>query len=159
MRNILYIIGLAICLASCGNLEIMSTISNYDAVANQVELGDPKDKVLSILLPTQDGLSKSYSKSPEKFTSNGKQVEIYFFRSSWQSDGLTTDDEFTPYTFIDEKLVAIGWAALGGPKTQGQVVPSIGSPPSNTNSDRINQQILNHGAGGCTPNFVTGGCL
>ena len=24
---------------------------------------------------------------------------------------------------------------------------------------RIQRQILNHGAGGCTPNFATGGCL
>ncbi len=26
-------------------------------------------------------------------------------------------------------------------------------------NDRIRRQILNHGAGGCTPNFATGGCL
>ena len=25
--------------------------------------------------------------------------------------------------------------------------------------DRRQKQILNHGAGGCTPNFATGGCL
>ena len=25
--------------------------------------------------------------------------------------------------------------------------------------DRTTRQILNHGAGGCTPNFATGGCL
>ena len=25
--------------------------------------------------------------------------------------------------------------------------------------DRRQRQILNHGAGGCTPNFATGGCL
>lgn len=27
------------------------------------------------------------------------------------------------------------------------------------NQDRRQKQILNHGAGGCTPNFATGGCL
>lgn len=27
------------------------------------------------------------------------------------------------------------------------------------NQDRQQKQILNHGAGGCTPNFATGGCL
>lgn len=26
-------------------------------------------------------------------------------------------------------------------------------------NDRTRRQILNHGAGGCTPNFSTGGCL
>jgi hypothetical protein len=25
--------------------------------------------------------------------------------------------------------------------------------------DKRQKQILNHGAGGCTPNFATGGCL
>ena len=156
MRINLYIIGLSIWLAGCVSQEIASTIGNYNAVATQVELGDAKDKVLSILSPTQDGLRKEFRKSPEKFINEGKQVDIYFFRSSWQRDGLTTDDEFTPYIFIDEKLVGIGWASLGGPKTQGQAL-------SNTNNanrtNRVNQQILNHGAGGCTPNFATGGCL
>tara|TARA_B110000967_G_C18793505_1_gene514556 strand:+ start:202 stop:375 length:174 start_codon:yes stop_codon:yes gene_type:complete len=27
------------------------------------------------------------------------------------------------------------------------------------NDNTIDNQIINHGAGGCTPNFVTGGCL
>jgi len=30
---------------------------------------------------------------------------------------------------------------------------------SSIEQNRVNQQILNHGAGGCTPNFSTGGCL
>ena len=50
-------------------------------------------------------------------------IEILYFRSGWQSDGITTDDEFTPYVFNDDVLVAIGWATLDGPKTQGQSRP------------------------------------
>ena len=88
---------------------------------------------------------------------NGNLVEIYFFRSAWQSDGLTTDDEFTPYVFKDGKLVAIGWTSIGGIKSQGQASPARNTSP--TSSERRRQQILNHGAGGCTPNFATGGCL
>jgi hypothetical protein len=30
-----------------------------------------------------------------------------------------TDDEFTPYVFADNTLVAIGWTVLGGPITSG----------------------------------------
>jgi len=41
-------------------------------------------------------------------------------RSARQPDGLTTDDEFTPYIFNDERLVRIGWQVLGGPKALGQ---------------------------------------
>jgi len=50
-------------------------------------------------------------------------VEIYFMRSGWQPDGLTTDDEFTPYIFHDGKLVGIGWSMIGGSKSQGQAQP------------------------------------
>ena len=153
----IYLIIFSILISGCiPQLEIKSAISKYDAVANQIELGDSKEKVLSILSPTQSELSKSYRKSPEKFMNNGKKIDIYFFRSAWQSDGLTTDDEFTPYTFSDGKLIAIGWAAIGGSKTQGQAAPTtVYTQPSNN----ANQQIINHGAGGCTPNFSTGGCL
>jgi hypothetical protein len=51
-------------------------------------------------------------------------------RTGWVSDGLTTDDEFTPYVFTDEVLTSIGWVALGGPKTTAS--PSS-SPSRSTN--------------------------
>lgn len=155
MKIVVLIISFAFMTGCIPQLEIKDAINKYDAAANQIELGDSKDKVLSILEPTQSDLGKSYKKSPEKYLNDGKKIDIYFFRSAWQSDGLTTDDEFTPYTFVDGKLVAIGWAAIGGAKTQGQSSPTtVYTQPNNTN-----QQILNHGAGGCTPNFSTGGCL
>jgi len=57
------------------------------------------------------------------YKKEGVLVEILYFRSGWQSDGLTTDDEFTPYLFNDGKLVAVGWAVLGGAKSHGQTTP------------------------------------
>jgi len=50
-------------------------------------------------------------------------VEILYYRSGWQRDGIVTDDEFTPYIFNDGVLVAIGWTTLGGPKTQALALP------------------------------------
>ena len=41
-------------------------------------------------------------------------------RSARIPDGKANDDEFTPYTFIDGKLAAVGWHALGGPRTAGE---------------------------------------
>jgi len=38
-------------------------------------------------------------------------------------DGMKTDDEFTPYLFIDGRLVGVGWAIVGGPRTKGQGPP------------------------------------
>ncbi len=110
----------ALVFTGCVGMQIDSAISKYDAVADQVELGDNKDKVLTILLPTQKDLDNSIRKRPEKYIKEGVKVEIYYMRSARQPDGLTTDDEFVPYLFNDGKLVGVGWQVLGGPKTQGQ---------------------------------------
>ena len=107
-------------LTGCVGMQIDGAISKYEAVADRVELGDGKEKVLAILQPTQDGVPKSSRKNPEKYIKEGVKVEIYYMRSARQPDGLTTDDEFVPYLFNDGKLVGIGWQVLGGPKTQGQ---------------------------------------
>ena len=50
-------------------------------------------------------------------------VDIYYFRTLRQPDGLTTDDEFTPYVLNNDVLVAIGWTSIGGANSQGQTVP------------------------------------
>ena len=103
-------------LTGCAMLVIDPAIEKYGAVADQVELGDSKEKVLSLLLPTQEDLPKLYAKNPEKYINKeGVKVEIYFMRSQRQPDGFTTDDEFVPYLFNDGKLVGIGWLMLGGP--------------------------------------------
>lgn len=110
-------------LVACAGFTIDRAISNYQVEAEKVKLGDSKDQVLAVLLPTQEGLSSDARKSREAFTSGSDVIEIYFFRSARQPDGLTTDDEFTPYVFKNNVLTGIGWTVLGGPKTSGQVVP------------------------------------
>jgi len=115
---------LAAALAACATMNAVDrAIADFDAAARQVQLGDSKDKVLAILEPTQSGLASSQRKRPEEYDKDKVHVEVYYFRSSQQPDGITTDDEFTPYVFHDGKLVAIGWTTLGGPKTQAQPVP------------------------------------
>ena len=109
----------------CVELQIDDSIRKYNDAASQVELGDSKETVLSILNPSQDRLSRNFRKSPERYLKDGVTIEIYFMRSGRQPDGLTTDDEFTPYVFHDGKLVGIGWQALGGAKTQGQGTTTV----------------------------------
>ncbi len=104
-------------------IKIKSAVSNYNKVRDQVSLGDSKEKVLSILEPAQHILSASDKRPPESFSNNGKKIEIYYYRSGWTKDGLLTDDELTPYVFVNGKLDAIGWTALGGAKSHGQIVP------------------------------------
>ena len=123
MKKILAIILLIILLTGCVAAKIDSAIKKHENVVEQINLGDSKDKVLAILIPTQAGLSSRLKKPPEKYFKNDVVVEIYFMRSGRQPDGLTTDDEFTPYLFNDGKLVGIGWQVLGGATTQGQTSP------------------------------------
>ena len=108
--------------SACTGFQIDRGIAKYNAVADRVQLGDSRDYVLSILNPTQEGIPQGNRKNPDKYIKNNVLVEIYYFRTGRQPDDLTTDDEFTPYLFNNEKLVAIGWHVLGGPKSVGQVI-------------------------------------
>lgn len=98
-------------------------VDNCILVAQQVTLGMDKQRVKQILDPSQKGLMAAQSKLVEQYIDEEILVEILYFRSSFQRDGILTDDEFTPYIFNNGVLVAIGWTTLGGPKTQAQPVP------------------------------------
>ena len=113
-------LSLVLLVTGCATNSIVQSISAYEAARDQVALGQSKSEALGVLLPTQSALSKQWAKPPETYIDDGKTVEIYFMRSRSFNDGIVTDDEFTPYVFEDEVLVAIGWTAIGGPKTQAQ---------------------------------------
>jgi len=113
-------------------IVIEGAIDEYEKVADSVDLGDSKQKFLNEIYFTQEKIDSKYLKRPEKFLKNNIKVEIYYIRSSIQSDGLTTDDEFTPYVFENKSLVAIGWASLGGPKTAGQATSDTYITNTNT---------------------------
>ena len=130
---IVVMIGLgAFTLTGCTTYQIGFATTRYEEAAKQVDLGDSKDKVVELLGPTQRTLSQRQRKQPDRFMKDGVLVEVLYFRSGWQSDGLTTDDEFTPYVFNDGKLVGIGWQILGGPRTQGQARDNINVHQSST---------------------------
>ncbi len=99
---------------------IDAAIEWYHQVASSIQLKQSKEDVLEVLLPTQVGLGE-YGRMAESFTKDGKTIEIHYMRSARIQDGNTTDDEFTPYSFVDNTLIAIGWQALGGAKTYGDV--------------------------------------
>jgi len=99
------------------------TVDDYMTAVPKISLGMSKSDVIELLQPTQVRLKNTDIKQPDMYKKDGTLVEILYFRSGWQPDELTTDDEFTPYLFNDGELVAVGWATLGGPKTQGQAAP------------------------------------
>ena len=100
--------------------DIDDSISNYRQVSHQISLGDSRAEVVPILSAAMKDLGGEYRKGPESYIKDGIKVEIYYARTLRQADGLTTDDEFTPYVFNNGKLVGIGWTSLGGSSSQGQ---------------------------------------
>jgi hypothetical protein len=115
---------------------ILTAIESHKSVSDKINLGDTRENILPILLPTQDSLKPYpvFQKSTDKYIKNDVLVEIYFMRSGWFRDSLTTDDEFTPYVFNDGKLIGVGWTILGGPSTHGQTIPT-----TNVETTIINQ--------------------
>ena len=121
MKMISLLTILVISLSGCE--AVHSSIRKYYAVAGQVQLGDSKEKVFGILMPTQEKLPFDEMKPADSYMEDNDLMEIHYFRSGRQPDNLTTDDEFTPYVFKNGVLIAIGWKTLGGPKSFGKVVP------------------------------------
>ena len=120
MKQFMSCLLLTLILMGCAPSRYQLTIDEYVAAAPRVSLGMSKEEVKEILNPSQQRLKNTEIKHSDIYDKEGVLVEILYFRSGWQHDGLTTDDEFTPYLFNDDKLVAVGWAVLGGPKSQGQ---------------------------------------
>lgn len=106
-----------------GNSRYRLTVDDYMVAAPTIRLDMSKAEVVEIMQPSQFRLKNTDIKQPDLYRKDGVLVEILYFRSGWQNDGITTDDEFTPYLFNDGSLVAIGWATLGGPRSQGQSAP------------------------------------
>jgi len=126
MKKTLVITIIGVALTGCGPAAyIDQATAKYDAVENQVKLGDSKDKVLAILLPTQESVPRNNRKKSDKYMKDGVAVEIYYMRTGRQPDGITTDDEFTPYLFNDDILVGIGWEVIGGEQSHGKAIRII----------------------------------
>ncbi len=114
-------------LSGCGVVNtymIDRSVSDFHKSAGRISIGDLKIYVLREL--AQKNLPANARKSAEAFMDGADEIEIHYFRSSRVSDFKSTDDEFTPYVFRNERLVSVGWSALGGPKSIG--VPTQASP-------------------------------
>ena len=76
---------------------------------SSLKLGQDKEYVLGLALPTQKNLPLDFSKQPEQFRNkNGELIEIYYMRSGWLASESVTDS-FTPLTFTSGVLTSIGY--------------------------------------------------
>ncbi|MEM1434302.1 MAG: hypothetical protein AAGG11_09630 [Pseudomonadota bacterium] len=88
------------------------TVDDYAAVAPHVALGMSLAQVNTLLAPTQLRLDNVERRPDEVFRNNSQEVLVRYYRSGWQPDGRLTDNEYTPYLFIDQTLVSVGWLPL-----------------------------------------------
>ncbi len=136
MQKHKYLLLFPLLLVGCASFRIDSAVERYQTTMEMVDLGDTKQKFLSLVYSSQTDLKRRHKRAPEKYMKEGVRVEIYYMRSDRFDDELTTDDEFVPYVFNDGILVAVGWQSLGGPKTQGQARDPVYVTPfifNNTN--------------------------
>ena len=122
MKNFVVIIVGFILLTGCETYtasisDMQRQVQNSANAGANVSLGDSKTEVLNRLLSAQSYLDPMFDRRPpDQHMKDGKKVFIHYQRTGWVSDGRSTDDEFTPYIFENDKLVAIGWSTIGGPK-------------------------------------------
>ena len=90
----------------------VDTVDDYAAVAAQVRLGMSPAQVNGILAPTQLRLDNVERRPDERFRQDTREVLVRYYRSGWQPDGRLTDNEYTPYLFVDGRLVGVGWLPL-----------------------------------------------
>lgn len=136
--------------------RLKEALTKYRMESPKVKIGDSKDRVLEILEPTQAGLDLTLRRPPEMLTiqnvdGSTSHIEIVYYRTGWQSDGLLTDDELTPYVFKDGILTSVGWTALGGPKTSGKVqhksTSVVATPPPATPPYKTSFTCIDLGGG------------
>ena len=132
MKYILFACVICLLNGCVSTSPYQATVDDYVAAYPSIELGMNQKEVATILAPSQTRLSSSEIKQPDKYLKNRVKIDIVYYRSGWNSDGITTDDEFTPYVFNNNKLVAIGWQSIGGVKTQGQARDIVNQTQSST---------------------------
>jgi len=121
---------LAVLLSGCPTrlqIQIDDAIYEHKAVSHKVNLGEDMDKVLAILLPTQEKLPSNLVRIPDRHIKGKDTIIVYYIRSGRNDDGIATDDEYTPYIFTNRKLTGIGWSQLGGAKGVQSINLSIGN--------------------------------
>ena len=100
--------------------SLKQTMNECKKLINSSQLGQ---HVSQIMWPFhQDNIIKQ----PSKMLVDGKSIVTYYCRIAWIEDGRMTDDEYTPFVFINNELSAIGWESLGGPQTRGASQAEIG---------------------------------
>lgn len=125
-KKLFFIVLIAALTGCSANQKVEDTVTAYDDAASKVQMGDLTSDVLAILEPTQiDAHAKKWETKHDSFNNHGTTIDIYYFRSSQPENGLTTEDQYTPYIFKDGRLAGIGWGMIREQEVNGYEVPTF----------------------------------
>ena len=159
MKKIILILFGSVLLYGCETTgvsyqDVQYTISGSQQAQSQISLGDERYTVVNLLNARQSSLTPDWLRPADQYMKDGKTIYIHYQRTAHVNDGRNTDDEFTPYVFENNKLVAIGWAHLGGPKVVSSGSSTMGGTVTINDPVRDSQNLMNKGqkmlSGGCT---------
>ena len=110
-------IGLTLFMAACGTIDSSTNraaADHHTAASPSATIGMTEEAFLALMAPALQ--PDAEVKRTDQYTRGGKTFKVYYPRSAVIADGALTDDEVTPYFFLDSLLVAVGWDFMGGPR-------------------------------------------
>ena len=134
--NLFVVIVITFIFNGCVPISSMhSAVLEYKIIAPKISIGDDKEYVLSMLIPSQASIPRQMQRKPEKFMNYGEAVDIYFLRTEINSGDLNSDDDFTPYVFKKGILSFVGWRYVSRSRYHGQALEamSAGNSSARTN--------------------------
>ena len=134
--NLFVVIVITFIFNGCVPISSMhSAVLDYKVIAPKISIGDDKEYVLSMLIPSQASIPRQMQRKPEKFMNYGEAVDIYFLRTEINSGDLNSDDDFTPYVFKKGILSFVGWRYVSRSSYHGQALEamSAGNSSARTN--------------------------
>jgi hypothetical protein len=95
--------------AGCAALEIDPAIKRYNTNFDRVRLGMTEADVREVL---GNPGSSPHVWAAERNKIEGVDTTVLYYRVARYPDGLTTKAELSPLLFVNDKLEAVGWAAM-----------------------------------------------
>ena len=112
--------------------SMQSSVLEYKIIAPKILIGDDKEYVLSMLIPSQANIPIWMQRKSEKYVNYGEAVDIYFLRTGLKSGELNSDDDFTPYVFKKDILSFVGWRYVSRSEYHGKALEAMSAGNSSS---------------------------
>lgn len=143
IRPMRYVMLCLILVVSAGCVTQYAALNEYAKVQNQFVMGMSRNDFYTLAAPVIQNTTSDARRDSQFYVDEGRKFEIVYLRSGWISDGASTDDEYTPFIFVDDVPVAKGWKTLGGMR-----VTSTDIKKAEAGATKIDIEQNNNGSGG-----------